>query len=207
MVVCPWCGTIYDTFRSNCKNCGGPTQVASASSGAEDELLSPPPAPRAISNNYTLKLMLTDAQSITGLVLGIVGGVFTLTGLVLTALLVTVVIGVPFLLFGALIFIIGGGLLYVRYQEKQKVVHVLKNGQAVRGEITGVEENLMVRVNHRHPWIIEYQFRANGQVYSGSASTFRDPTTSAPEQFRPGRPAYVLYDPEAPERNALYPHP
>jgi hypothetical protein len=151
--------------------------------------------------------MLTDAQSIAGLVLGIVGGVFTLTGLMLTALVVTAMVGVPFVLVGALIFIIGGGLLYMRYQEKRKVVHVLKNGQAVRGEITGVEENVMVRVNQRHPWIIEYQFHSNGQVYSGSASTLRDPTAAAPAQFRPGKPAYVLYDPEAPERNALYPHP
>lgn len=207
MVICPWCGTIYDTFRSNCKNCGGPTQVASVSSTAEDDLLPPPLAPRAISDKYTLKLMLADAQSITGLVLGIVGGVFTLTGLVLTAFLVTAVIGVSFLLFGALVFIIGGGLLYIRYQEKQKVIHVLKYGQSVRGEVTGVEENLMVRINHRHPWIINYQFRANGQVYSGSASTFRDPSGSVLARLQPGRPTYVLYDPEAPERNALYPHP
>ena len=151
--------------------------------------------------------MLADSASIAGLVLGILGGVFTLTGTVLTLFMVTAFVGIPFAIIGILMLLAGGGLLNTRYQEKQKIVNVLKYGQAVRGEITGVQENLMVRVNHRHPWIIEYQFRANGQVYSGSASTYRDPATSTLAQLQPGKPVYVLYQPDAPEQNALYPHP
>lgn len=151
--------------------------------------------------------MLADSASIAGLVLGILGGVFTLVGTVLTLFMVTAFVGIPFAIIGIPMLLAGGGLLNTRYQEKQKIVNVLRYGQAMRGEITGVQENLMVRVNHRHPWIIEYQFRANGQVYHGSALTYRDPAAYAGAQLQPGKPVYVLYQPDAPEQNALYPHP
>lgn len=205
MVICPWCGTNYEAFQSNCKNCGGPLNAPAETvfTTVEEPLAPPPPAPRSISNNYTLKLMLTDATAITGLVLGIVGGVFILVGLGLIVFIITALVGIPFVIIGIPIFLVGAGLLYWRYQEKQKLVNVLRHGQAVIGEVTGLEENPMVRVNHRHPWVIAYQFRANGQVYSGSVTTLNNPTA----RLQPGCPSYVLFDPNAPELNALYPHP
>ena len=69
--------------------------------------------------------------------------------------------------------------------------------------MTGLEENGTVRVNGRHPWVIGYQFAAGGQTCGGSASTFNDPRAC----FQPVRPVYVLYQPDAPQQNALYPHP
>jgi hypothetical protein len=203
MVICPWCGTYYDTFQSNCKNCGGPIQIVPESPAPEEPLQAPPPAPRSISDRYAFKLLLTDGTAIAGLVLAIVGGVFSFIGLLMTVLLVTALIGVIFALVGLPMLLVGGGLLYWRYQDKQKLANVLKFGQAVRGEITGLEENLMMRVNGRSPWVIQYQFRANGQTHSGSVSTLRGPTP----QIQPGKAYYVLYNPDAPELNALYPHP
>jgi hypothetical protein len=79
----------------------------------------------------------------------------------------------------------------------------MKYGEPALGQVTTVEENLLVRVNGRHPWIIGYQFQAGGQVYHGRASTLKQP---AP-YFLPGREVYVLFMPGAPGQNALYPHP
>lgn len=206
MVTCPWCGTQYAAFQSNCKNCGGPILNAAspaAPTAFEEPIQVPPPAPRPISDSYAFKLMLTDGTAIAGMVLTIVGGVFTLVGIFMTVLVVTAFIGVIFAVVGLPMLLTGGGLLYWRYREKQKLVNVLKFGQAARGEVTGLEQNPMVRVNGRNPWLINYLFNANGQVYTGCVSTLNGPKP----QLQPGKPYYVLYNPAAPELNALYPHP
>jgi hypothetical protein len=64
-----------------------------------------------------------------------------------------------------------------------------------------MQENLNVRINHRHPWMIRYTFQANGQLYEGNVSTLNRPN------YQPGQRVYVLYLPQNPEYNALYPHP
>ena len=45
MVVCPWCGTNYAAFQSNCSKCGGPIQAVQAVTALlrEPELVMPPP--------------------------------------------------------------------------------------------------------------------------------------------------------------------
>jgi hypothetical protein len=73
----------------------------------------------------------------------------------------------------------------------------------VEGQISQVEQNFQVRVNMRNPWVIWYQFHLGGQSYEGHVSTFNTPGPS----LQPGQPAYVLYLPQSPERNVLYPHP
>ena len=48
MITCPWCGTSYTTFRSNCKNCGGPLPPpaeATATPPPIPDLPEPPPPP------------------------------------------------------------------------------------------------------------------------------------------------------------------
>ena len=59
----------------------------------------------------------------------------------------------------------------------------------------------MVRVNRRHPWLIAYGFEVGGRQYEGRVATLNPPA------LRPGWPVRVLYLPEAPRHNALFPHP
>lgn len=208
MIVCPWCGTNYATFQSNCKNCGGPIQLPAAGAlqnEVEDaaSLLPPPAAPREISNTYAWKLMMTEAASIAGFVFTLIGSIFSMLGLGLTLGFVTIFIGLPFLVIGLTILLVGGALLYWRYREAQKVVDVLRWGEAACGQVTDLQENLTMVVNNRHPWTIAYQFSANGQAYTGKVTTLNIPGRT----LQPGRQAYVLYMPGAPQQNALYPHP
>jgi hypothetical protein len=163
MIICPYCGTNYQAFQPNCKNCGaplpGPAGQAAPKAAASYDAgpLEPPPAPRPVSDSYALRLMASDVW----------------------------------------------GIVATRYQTAMQTVRVLREGQATMGTITSVEQERNVRVNRQFPWTIDYQFNAGGQQHTGRVTTFNPPG----EHLQPGRAAYVLYSPQAPERNALYPHP
>jgi hypothetical protein len=210
-ITCPWCGTNYAAFQTNCRNCGGPLPApdggrqpaAPSIAGWEAELAVPPPAPRPIADSYAWRLLWTDGWAIAAGVFTLLGAVFTLVGSALTLGIITAFVGLPFLGLGVLFLALGGYGLNWRYRAAQQTVNVLRHGEAARGEITGVEENYSVRVNGRHPWIITYRFQALGREHTGQVSTLNPPGS----QLRPGQPACVLYLPNTPEHNALYPHP
>ena len=203
MVTCPWCGTSYLAFQSNCKNCGGPLPGSSGDKTSGEALATPPLAPRSISERYVWRLLYADGWWIAGLVLGILGAVFGLVGAGLTIGAVTAFVGIPFLSVGLPLFGIGGLAFIWRYQKARKVVNVLREGDATRGQIDDTQQKYSVRVNGRHPWVIRYQFRANGQEYTGAVSTLNQPG----EQLQAGKPVYVLYLPAAPQWSSVYPHP
>ena len=207
MITCPWCGTNYLAFQSNCKNCGGPLPAprdqAAPFAAGDDRLPDPPPPPRIVADSYAWRLMFTDGWGVAGLVFTLLGSIFTLLGAALTAGIITAIVGLPFLAIGLAFLVVGSRLLSSRYKGAQQTIGVLRFGQAAAGTIAGVEENLNVRVNSRHPWNITYQFRVQGQQYQGRVSTLNPP---GPD-LQPGRAACVLYLPEAPQHNSLYPHP
>lgn len=219
MITCPYCGTNYPVFQSNCKNCGGPLPAVAVEPGAREPtaslppimapplmaapIMAPPPAPRPISDRYAWRLVLTNGIAVAGLVFAILGAVFSLTGLGLTMGVITAFVGIPFLLMGLLFLALGGGILIWRYQLAMRVVNVLRWGEAVRGQVLDVREDTLVMVNNRHPWVIDYAFEAGGQQIKGSVATLNRPVAA----LQPGQPAYVLYMPDAPQYNALYPHP
>ncbi len=204
MITCPWCGTSYVAFQSNCKNCGGPLLPPTpVKSQVESELPAPPPPPRAISTAYTWKLMSTDAGSIGGFVVMMVGFIFGIVGVGLTAGIITAFVGIPFAVLGLAMLVGGAGMVYWRYQEKHKIVAVLQTGQTARGQIIAVDENMAVSINNRHPWNIRYGFIYNGQNWEGSTTTLNTPGPN----LQPGQATWVLYMPESPELNAIFPHP
>ena len=209
-ITCPWCGTNYTRFQSNCKNCGGPlplpeeqAAVYAIMEAPDERVPDAPPAPREISNGYVWKLLLTDGWGITALVLLIMGAVFFPVGMGLIAGIVTAFVGIPFAGLG-LLFLGGGiGLGKRRYDEKMKTVEVLRHGLPAVGEITYVEVNRSVTVNGRNPWTIEYVFEAEGDEQEGKVTTLNRPGTGLQE----GRKARVLYLEGAAQHSTLYPHP
>ena len=206
MIICPWCGTNYLSFQSNCKNCGGPLQAVEETLGSSvptENLPMPPSAPRPVSKRYVWRLLSTDGWSIAALVFGLLGVVFSLVGAGLTIGVITAFVGLPFLLLGVTFLGIGGYVFIWRYQEMQKVVNVLREGEATRGQIIEMQENYSVSVNGRHPWIIRYQFQANGQSQEGKVTTLNQPR----QQLQVGKAVCVLYLPTAPKWNSIYPHP
>jgi len=205
MITCPWCGTNYATFQPNCQNCGGPLPFSpeQAPPALEESFPKPPPAPRSISNNYVWRLLSSDGGAVAAFVFLLLGAIFTFVGLILTVVIITAFVGIPFAVLGIIFLAVGGGVGRSRYQATQRIVEVLRTGEAAEGQIVNVEENLYVSVNQRHPWTIMYQFRVGGQDREGRVTTLNVPGIS----LRPGKQAWVLYLPEAPEHNVLYPHP
>jgi hypothetical protein len=212
MITCPWCGTNYQTFQSDCPKCGGPMPIPAAeaaSTGTDaasttpDVPAVPPPAPRPISGRYAWTLLLADGWAIVAFILALLGIIFLPVGLGLTLGIITAIVGIPFLLLGLAFLGAGVGLAIWRYRETQKVIGVMRIGEAVEGRITQVDEILNVEVNDRHPWQIRYQFMLAGQTYEGVVKTLNPPG----EALRPGKRACVLYLPGAPAQNVLYPHP
>ncbi len=203
MITCPWCGTNYPTFQPNCQNCGGPLPPPQETRLPEEGPVMPPPAPRPIASNYAWKLLLSDGWAISALVFLILGFVFTLLGIILTVAIITAFVGIPFAGLGILFLGGGIGVAIWRYKEKQAVVDILRVGEATTGQITSVEENYNVRVNGRNPWRISYQFALGGQTYGGELSTLNTPGAA----LQPGKQTCILYLPQSPARNTLYPHP
>ncbi len=204
MITCPWCGTNYAAFQTNCRNCGGPLPYP-AEALTSDPAPRPalPPAPRPIADSYAWRLLGADGIAIVAFVFALLGAIFSVLGAGLIIGIVTALVGLPFFGLGLMFLTLGGGGLAWRWNEARQLVAVLRDGTAAEGEIVDVQENLMVRVNHRHPWTITYRFAANGRAYQGAVRTLNRPGPG----LQPGQPAVVLYLPAAPDRNALYPHP
>jgi len=210
MITCPWCGTSYAAFQSNCDRCGGPLPPPSAAGPAQsaadlgaDGLPMPPAPPRPVADSYAWRLLMSDGWGVASFVFVVLGTVFTLLGFIMTVAVVTIFVGLPFLVLG-LIFLAGGlAVGGSRLQAARQTVAVLRTGQPAEGQIARVEENYNVRVGNQHPWKIAYAFRVQGREYQGSVSTLNPPGPGV----QPGRPVRVLYLPEAPEHNSLYPHP
>jgi hypothetical protein len=203
MITCPWCGTSYISFQSNCGKCGGPIPPLPKETVTEPELIPPPMAPRPFADNYAWKLVFSDGWAVASLVFVLLGGIFTIVGIPLTLGIITAFVGLPFTGMGIL-FLAAGGIIFNNSLQKARVtVNVLREGQAVIGKIENVEMNYNIRVNNRNPWIIQYSYQVNGTDYEGQISTLNQPGPL----LQTNRSAYVLYLPDAPQNNSLYPHP
>jgi hypothetical protein len=204
MIVCPWCGTNYLTFQPNCQNCGGLLPMeATAASLSSDELATPPPAPRPIPTSYAWRLLATDGGAVAGAILGLSGIIFSVLGLALTLAISTAFVGISSFLLGIVFLGIGAVLFLGRYQDAQKTVLVLREGEAGCGQITELRENPSVRINGRYPWVLEYQYPVNGQTYAGKITTLNRPG----HQLQVGRAVSVLYLAAEPNRSSIFPHP
>ena len=205
MIACPWCGTNYRVFQPNCTNCGGPiletrTQVETSPG---ESIPMPPEPPRQIGNEFAWKLMVSDGWSVAAFVFGLIGGIFAVIGIPLTIAIVTAFVGLPFALLGLGFLGVGGGILVWRYKETQKVVDCLRRGEAVRGEVLAAEENYNVTINNRHPWSLTYEFIINNQIYDGKLSTLNPPGP----KLQQGKAVCILYLPENPAVNTIFPRP
>ena len=201
MITCPWCGTHYTTFRSNCKNCGGPLPPpaeATATPPPIPDLPEPPPPPRAFKGNFVWKKLGSDGGSIVALVFLLLGFIFTLVGCPLTFAFLP---GVLFAFLGLVFLGAGIPLINWRYRKAQQTLNVLRMGQATLGNIVDVTQNYNVTVNGRNPWTIYYNFQVGGRDYEGETTTLR------PVGFthHAGQPVYVLYLESDPAQNTIYP--
>jgi hypothetical protein len=179
------------------------TRENAASPTSIEEIIAPPPAPRLISGKYTWRLLFTNSWGIVALVFGLLGVIFGFVGAGLTLVIVTAFVGIPFLLIGLILLVVALGVGTWRYHHARQVVNVLRIGESTQGQIMDVQKDYSVRVNRQHPWVIRYQFQVNGQNYEGNVRTLNPVGAS----LQTGKTVCILYLPNAPQWNSIYPHP
>ena len=174
-----------------------------ASPTSIEEITAPPPAPRLISDKYIWRLLLTDSWGILALIFGLVGVIFSSIGAGLTLGIVTAFVGIPFLLLGLIFLVVALAVGTRRYDHARQIVNVLRTGESTQGQIIDVQKDYSVRVNRQHPSVIRYQFQVNGQDYEGNVRTLNPIGAS----LQAGKTVCILYLPNAPQWNSIYPHP
>ena len=202
MISCPYCGTSYEHFESFCSQCGGslPLPVEAESEKTGSTLSVPPPPPRDVPRHTALRLLLTDGLAIAGLIFLLMGTIFGLLGVALTVSIVAAFVGLPFAALGALFLVVGVPITIWRLQVARSKVEILEHGQATEGGIVNVRQEYRVRVNGRHPWVLDYTYRVGGTRYDGKMTTLDTPGLNQ----QAGQAAYVLYLGNDPSQSTLY---
>ena len=204
MITCTHCNTSHPTFQPTCPNCGAalpPSADNLINFPTEATLTEPPPPPRDAPRHFIQRIMLTEGWSIVALVFLILGLVFTLVGVGLIVAVVTAFVGIPFLGLGILFLIFSLPMLVWRYRKAYQTLQVFQTGEATLGEIVEVHQNLAVRINRRHPWVIRFRFQVGGHAYEGQFSTINP----AAANYQPQQSVYILYLFDDPHQNTIYP--
>jgi len=197
-VICPWCGQRNPANALECRQCGGPLPAAKG----QDPGSPPPPPPRALPKGYKAKVFWKESPELyiaVGFIIfgALFGCSFTAAGAAAGGL-VFAGIGI---LFGGLFLVIGGAVLYSGIRHGASKIRPYERGASVLGEITEIYRDTSIEVNGRNPWAVQYQFEANGAAIEGKTRTWK----YAPKLKGIGDKVYVLYLPEDPEQNVLYP--
>ena len=210
MITCPRCGTQYQEFQFNCENCGESLPLPPDDGPEPEEMpavsdvpLTPPLPPRQIPKKVMVRMLFNDPVAIIAGIFFLIGSVFFLVATMLLTPIIKLPASLPFTGLDIIFLIVGGIVFFWRYKMARQTVDILQNGQAAMGEITNLAQNYHVRVNNRHPWVIQYQFKVLGQSYQGKLSTLGQPDLSE----GPGTPIYVLYKQDDPQKSTIYPSP
>lgn len=196
-VICPWCGQRNPPHALECRKCGGPLPAAKG----QDPGAPPPPPPRALPKGYKARVFWKESPllfiSAGFLAFGLLFGcVFSIVGVAgaLPFLFIGLLIGLVFLL-------IGGISMYLGIRKGLSKIRPYEFGRSTLGEITEIYRDTSVEVNGRSPWAVLYQFKVGDDAIEGKSRTWK----YAPRMKAVGDKVYVLYLPEDPEQNALYP--
>lgn len=190
MFTCGWCGTHYQTWKSQCASCGGPMPPPPGMDAGPE----PPPPPRRLPEGFALRVRVTHNVSfIIGLVISLSCGLIT-AAFAAAKTWAALLPGV---------FLLGGLFLtWHGIKHASRVLDAFRNGRAIKGKIASVREDKTTKMNGRHPWDILYTFEAEGHHHDGKISTFEAATAN---RFYGSPPVWVLVVDGLPERSTLYP--
>lgn len=197
---CAWCGQRNPNTILECRKCGGPLTPPLG----EDPGAAPPPPPRVLPAGYKRRMLFSNTP------ITLVGGIFLLVGFPLGVIFTTLGFAIPeiwlFIVIGGgvggLFTLLGGGMLYFGIQQGLGKIRPYEHGQATVGEVIAIQQDYSMSVNGRYPWAIVYIFDdARGRPYEGQAITWQH----APNTQAVGNHVFVLYMPDDPHQNVLYP--
>ena len=107
--------------------------------------------------------------------------------------------------FGALaplLFMIVGAVLFRQGRRTATgVLNAFRRGVAVEGKVASVRLDETQSINQRHPWVFTYQFPVGNELVEGSLTSFNSTLATRSR----GQPLWVLYVPDDPGQNTIYP--
>lgn len=182
-----------------------PALPESAGAGLPDDGVPPPPPspPRPIAGRYVWHLLFSDGWAIASFTILVNGVTFFPLGLGLALARINLPLGIVFVGLGLGLMAAGGAIFSRRYGAAKRTVEVLRSGLPAEGRVESVKEVTYIRVNGRHPWVIQYTFDVGGKRYMGNVRTLSVPGP----HLQPGRRIWALYLQDEPGQNVLYPHP
>jgi hypothetical protein len=198
-INCPWCTQRTPDHILECRKCGGPLPPPIGS----DPGPAPPFPPRQLPAGYRRrKLMGNNVPALVGLIFTLVGfplGVmFTILGIALPGMWLFIVIGGGI---GGIFTLVGGALAYFGIRQGLSTIRPFVHGQPAIGEVIEIFRDRSVSINGRNPWGIIYTFKVHGRHYEGKVLSWKH----APQTQAVGNRVYVLYMPDDPDQNVIYP--
>jgi hypothetical protein len=191
MFTCGWCGTHFQTWKSQCDSCGGRMPPPPGMDAGPE----PPPPPRKLPKVFAMRVRFTRNWM---LIAGLVCLVIFLA--MINVLLDYQNFAAAFL---PVLFLVGGiGGIIQGVQRATRVLDAFRNGRAVKGKIASVREDKQTTMNNKHPWNIVYTFESGGHHYEGKVTTFETDTAN---RLQGGPPVWVLVVEGNAERNTVYP--
>jgi len=147
-------------------------------------------------------LMGNNVPALVGLIFLLIGFplglIFTILGITLPGMWLFIVIGGGV---GGIFTLLGGAMLYFGIREGLGKIRPFEHGQATIGEVIEMYRDPTVSINGRNPWAIIYTFKVHGLTYEGKAISWK----YAPQTQAEGNRVHVLYLPDDPDQNAIYP--
>jgi hypothetical protein len=95
----------------------------------------------------------------------------------------------------------GGLLLFFAIRSNRRETRAFVDGVPALARVVSVGEDRSTMINGKHPLVMSWEFRVDGEVYEGSLSSMRHLDL---EQFLDAKDIVVLYDPEQPQINTIY---
>lgn len=168
------------------------------------DLSRPPNPPREVSRRYVISQFTTNVWFIVGMVFAFIGCTFTGVGIpfLFTTSNELGIGGIIFSLVGLGFLIPGVIILFRRIRQARRLLFVIREGRDRLGDVVSAGYNTSVTINNRHPYRIKYTFRPLGGEVEGTYQTM----DHRAGEVAAGSQVYILYDPDEPEYNTLYPH-
>lgn len=158
--------------------------------------------PRTLPKGYRTRVMFR------GTPLFLVGFIFTLVGAPFAVFFPIIGLAVGGFVFPIIGCLLGGGfvvlgiaLAYFGYRAAESKIRPFQYGVAAQGTVVDVHPDYSIQVNGRSPYAIIYHFEAMGQAYEGKVLSWK----YAHHQQAPGNVVWVLYMPNDPTENVIYP--
>lgn len=154
----------------------------------------PPAPPRKLPKGFELRIRLTRNVPL------IIGMGFTLVGALMT---VSFFLAKPWIaVFPGFMLLAGLLMAWNGIVQGARTIDAFRNGEAVKGKIASVRQDMQTKINNRHPWNVVYSFQDGDYTYEGKTMTMEAETAN---RFYGAPPVWVLVVKGQPERSALYP--